>query len=40
MEILELKFTISEMKISLEGVNSRCEEADDKASEPENRSIR
>lgn len=30
MEILELRITISEMKNSLEGVNSRFEEADEK----------
>ena len=31
MEILELKITISEMKNSQAGVNSRFEEADEKA---------
>ena len=39
MEILELKITISEMKNSQAGVNSRFEEADEKASELEDRSI-
>ena len=40
LEILQLKFTISEMKNSLEGVNSPFEVVDDNASELEGRSIR
>ena len=39
MEILELKITISEVKNSQSGVNSRFEEADEKASELEDGSI-
>ena len=39
METLELKITISETKNSQAGVNSRFEEADEKASKLEDRSI-
>lgn len=37
MEILELKSTIDEIKISLEGFNNRSEQAEKKISEPEDK---